>query len=111
MTDSELRQLIESNARAIQATNATVKDIAQEVLHLSEQNRQLAEESQRAQAERAELRAKVDLLSDNVNALVRVVTSHQDSLEGIWEEIRRLRTESQRILAHLFGEDDQDAEQ
>lgn len=45
----------------------------------------------------AELRASSE-------ALLATVNQHQDNFEVLVQEIRGLRAENRRILAHLFGE-------
>lgn len=39
-----------------------------------------------------------------INSLLQVVTIHQQNLETVFNEIRGLRTESNRILDYLFGQ-------
>ncbi|WP_375494834.1 hypothetical protein [uncultured Nostoc sp.] len=60
-----------------------------------------------------ELRSSVGELSSTVNSLVQIVEVHQRNhevsqrnFEVIMFEIRGLRTESQRILEHLFGREE-----
>ncbi|MHC5911954.1 MAG: hypothetical protein ACYTXE_13405 [Nostoc sp.] len=60
-----------------------------------------------------ELSSSVGELSSTVNSLVQIVEVHQQNFEVsqrnfevIMSEIRGLRTESQRILEHLFGREE-----
>ena len=56
MTDDELRQLIASNARAIQALGDQISELTSDVAVLTHNVNALTETSQQAQAEREELR-------------------------------------------------------
>ena len=46
-----------------------------------------------------------------INSLVQIVTIHQQNLETMFNEIRGLRTESNRILDYLFGQQQDTDEQ
>lgn len=65
---------------------------------------QAAAEHQASRREMAELRSGLAELRSTVTALVQVVEVHQHNFEVIVNEIRGLRTESQRILEYLFGQ-------
>ncbi|MCC5664759.1 hypothetical protein LC653_12715 [Nostoc sp. CHAB 5784] len=60
-----------------------------------------------------ELRSSIGELRSTVNSLVQIVEVHQRNhevsqrnFEVVMTEIRGLRTESQRILEHLFGREE-----
>jgi hypothetical protein len=59
--------------------------------------RQMLEQREADQREMAELRSAV-------TSLVQIAEIHQQNFDRIWDEIRGMRIESQRILEHLFGQ-------
>lgn len=66
MTDEELRQLVESNARAIQALSDNIAELTHDVQLFTQENRQA---QQNAQEERSELRRAMMGLANLMSAL------------------------------------------
>lgn len=56
-----------------------------------------------AQVRESDQQEIIDLRSA-VTSLVQIAEIHQQNYDRIWDEIRGLRTESQRILEYLFGQ-------
>ena len=100
MTDEELRQLIESNARAIQGNSESIG--------------RLEARMEQTDANISNLTAKIDRLSDivlgNYRSLVRVETGTINN-EGAWlDTIQRINTLERRISALEEGDSEQSAD-
>lgn len=89
MTDEELRQLIESNARAIQGNIESIQ--------------QLTQQSQRIDARMENLSTKLDRLSDivlgNYRNIVRVETGTTHNEGKIIDAIERINALERRLEA------------
>ena len=97
MTDDELRQLIESNARAIQGNSESIG--------------RLEARMEQTDANISRLTAKIDRLSDivlgNYRSLVRVETGTINN-EGAWlDTMQRINILERRILALEEGGSEQ----
>ncbi|HBB30661.1 MAG TPA: hypothetical protein DC064_02190, partial [Cyanobacteria bacterium UBA9273] len=75
-----------------------------------EQQAQREADRREQQAQREADRREMAELRSTVTALVQIVEVHQRNheasernFERIWHEIRGIRTETQRIIEHLFG--------
>jgi len=104
---AELRATVQNNSAAITELRTTVNSLAQTnsaaITELRTTVNSLAQTNSAAITE----------LHSTVNSLVQIVEIHQRNhevsqrtFETIMNEIRGLRTESQRILEHLFGKEE-----
>ena len=96
MTDDELRQLIESNARAIQGNSESIGRLEASIGRLEVRMEQ-------TDASISSLTAKIDRLSDivlgNYRSIVRVETGTTNN-EGAWlDTMQRINTLERRISA------------
>jgi septal ring factor EnvC (AmiA/AmiB activator) len=96
MTDEELRQLIESNARAIQGNSESISRLESNIDRLEAKIEALTEQSIRTDA-------KLDRLSDivlgNYRNIVRVETGTLSNESSLLDVLERINGLEQRIRA------------
>lgn len=94
MTDEELKQLIASNARAIQGNSESITRLEANIDRLEAKIEELAEQSIRTDA-------KLDRLSDivlgNYRNIVRVETGTLGNESALLDVLERINTLEQRI--------------
>ncbi len=66
--------------------------------------REMLERQEADRREMAELRSAVESLVQVAETHQRNFEVAQQNFDRIWDEIRGIRTENQRMLQHLFGE-------
>ena len=113
--EADRRETAELRSQITQAQETSQRETAELRLAVSELRSQIAQAQETSQRETAELRLAVSALLQTVELhqqkhelaerrLAQMQAASERKFAQIWEEIKGIRTENQRILEHLFGQ-------
>lgn len=93
MTDDEIKQLVASNAKAIQALTSSIADLKQE----------WQEDRQQWEQERSEWKKERSQFYGSMTEMQRQFIDQQRRIDDNSADIRELILENKRILSYLEG--------